>query len=256
MKERLQKIIARAGLASRRKAEELIRQGRVTVNGQRVERLGTLADPHQDHIKVDGKLIRAEPVQSYAVYKPRQVMSTTSDPRNRTLVTSLVPSRARLYPAGRLDFASEGLIILTNDGELAGRLMQAGRVEKVYHVKVRSQPSPQQLLRLQQGLRLRGVQLAPCQIRPLRLGHNSWLEVRLKQGKNRQIRKMFQQIGHPVLRLRRVAIGGVELGNLRPGAYRKLTPEEIAGLKGNRKDNKGGGSKDVYRNRSGVRSGA
>ncbi len=232
MQERLQKILAHAGVASRRKAEDLIRQGLVTVNGKVVTKLGSRADPLKDHIKVGGKRIRSQPLEYYAVYKPSGVLSASSDSGDRPLVTALVPSARRLYPAGRLDFQSEGLVILSNDGELTKAVTQAGRIEKRYRVKVRGEPPADRLNRLRKGLRIGGETLAPCKLRWLKRGNNSWFEIALKQGRNRQIRRMFESIGHPVMRLRRVAIGSVQLGKLVPGGWRKLTAEEVAGLKG------------------------
>lgn len=232
MRQRLQKIIAGAGIASRRKAEELIREGRVSVNGHVVRELGTQADPEEDHIKVNGKLIRAEPLEYWAVHKPQGVLSAAADPERRPLVTQLVKSARRLYPVGRLDFSSEGLIILTNDGELTRRVTQAGMIDKVYRVKVRGQPSEEQMGRLREGITLGGQRLEKCKIVPLKLGHNSWYEVVLRQGKNQQIRRMFERIGHPVMRLRRTAIGPVRLARLPKGAARKLSDGEVKALKG------------------------
>lgn len=234
VKERLQKIIARAGVASRRKAEELIREGRVRVNGQIVRELGAKADPNQDHIKVDAKLLRPELFESYAVYKPRNVLSAASDDKGRPVVVDLVRSGKRLYPAGRLDFSSEGLVILTNDGDLAQRITQAGRVAKVYRVKVRGKPEEKQLERLRKGTRIGTERYAPCQIQMRKIDNNCWLEVVLRQGRNRQIRNMFEAIGHPVMRLRRVAVGPVRLGRMKPREYRELTPQEVRLLKGRR----------------------
>lgn len=232
MRERLQKLIAHAGIASRRKAERLIQRGEVTVNGRVVTQLGTKVDPARDHVKVAGKLIRPEPLESFAVYKPRAVLCAASDPRGRPLVTTLIRSGKRLYPAGRLDFDSEGLVIVTNDGELAAAVTRAGTHRKTYRVKVRGSPADAQIARLAAGIRLDGEQLAPCSIRPLKRANNSWLEVRLTQGKNRQIRRMFASIGCPVMRLRRIAVGPVQLGDLKPGGYRRLTPQEVEALKG------------------------
>ncbi len=229
--ERLQKIIAHAGIASRRKAEQMIVQGLVTVNGEVIRELGVKADPSRDHIKVGGKLLRPEPLQSFAVHKPRSLLCSASDPEGRPVVTDLVRSGKRLYPAGRLDFESEGLVIVTNDGELAECVTRAGTHEKVYRVKVRGAPEAPRVKMLASGLRLEGEQLAPCGIKRLKSENNSWFEVRLRQGKNRQIRRMFEFIGHPVMRLRRLSIGPVQLGNLKPGAYRRLTAREIQLLK-------------------------
>jgi 23S rRNA pseudouridine2605 synthase len=228
MKERLQKIIARAGITSRRKAEDLILSGRVTVNGQFIEELGTKADPGIDHIKVDGKLILPQPKEYIAFNKPRAVLSASSDPQGRKVVVDYVPSKQRLYPAGRLDFNSEGLLILTNDGVMARRIMEAGKHEKVYRVKVTGSPSTESLDRLRAGVHVGREVLSAHKIRPLKTGNNCWFEVVLRQGRNRQIRRMFEQVGHSVMRLRRTSIGPVKLGQLKPGHYRKLTAREVA----------------------------
>ncbi len=228
MKDRLQKIIARAGITSRRKAEELILSGRVTVNGRCVAELGAKADPETDHIKVDGKLIQPQPKEYFAFYKPRSVLSTSSDPRGRKVAVDYVRSKHRLYPAGRLDFNSEGLLILTNDGVMARELMEAGKYDKVYRVKVRGNPSRERLEELRAGVRIGREMLLAQHIRLLKMGQNCWFEVVLRQGRNRQIRRMFEQIGHGVMRLRRTSIGPVKLGQLKPGDYRRLTAREIA----------------------------
>lgn len=228
--QRLQKIIAAAGLASRRKAELLIRQGRVTVNGQAVTQLGTKADPERDHIKVDGKTIRESRRKVYVLLnKPRQVISTVSDPQGRSKVIDLVDAKHKIYPVGRLDYNTEGLILLTNDGEFSKIVAGAGtHLPKVYQVKVRSTPARSSLEKLRKGFRLKsGVQLAPCKIVPLKEGANSWYQITLTQGKNRQIRKMFEAVGHPVLKLRRIRIGFLSDRGLAVGRYRFLTPAEI-----------------------------
>ena len=228
--ERLQKIIAAAGLASRRKAEVLILEGRVTVNGRIVTKLGAKADPERDYIKIDGKRIGKSPRKIYILLnKPKQVLSTVSDPQGRTTVTDLVGVHGKIYPVGRLDYNTEGLILLTNDGDFAKHVAGAGtHMPKVYHAKVRSTPDAARLARLREGLRLKnGIQLARCKIVPLKEGPNSWFEVTLTQGKNRQIRDMFEEIGHPVLKLRRVRIGFLTDKGLAIGQYRNLTPEEI-----------------------------
>ncbi|MFB3902964.1 MAG: pseudouridine synthase [Acidobacteriota bacterium] len=232
MKERLQKIIARAGIASRRKAETLILEGAVTVNGETVRTLGSQADPERDHIKVNGKLIRPERFEYYMLNKPRGVLSSVKDPEGRKVVTDLVKSSARLYPAGRLDFNSEGLIILTNDGELARRITEGGKLTKVYRVKVKDQPEETQIKRLSEGLTIEGVRMWASKVRLLKPGNNAWYEVELTEGKNRQLRRMFERIGHPVMKLRRVAIGNLRLGTLPPGSYRELTDREVRLLKG------------------------
>ncbi|MBI4446738.1 MAG: rRNA pseudouridine synthase [Acidobacteria bacterium] len=235
MLQRLQKIIAAAGVTSRRKAEELILQGRVTVNGRVVRELGAQADAQHDHIKVDGKLLRPEPLEYYALNKPRGVLSSVSDPENRAVVTAFIKTSARLYPVGRLDYHSEGLILLTNDGQLARRVTQPGQVRKVYEIKVKGCADSKKLEKLTRGMIIDGERLQALDAKILKVGENCWYKVVLVQGKNQQLRRMFDQLGHAVLRLRRVAIGPVELGKLPVGAYRKLTSTEIRELRGDRK---------------------
>jgi 23S rRNA pseudouridine2605 synthase len=230
MQERLQKIIASAGIVSRRKAEELIQAGQVSVNGVIVTTLGVKADPEHDHIKVAGKLVRHVPTRVYILLnKPRQVISTVSDPQKRTKVTDLVRVKERIYPVGRLDYNTEGLILLTNDGDFARIVTRAGsHMAKVYRVKVRSVPGEPALDRLRKGVRLKdGTRLAPARIRLLKEGNNSWLEVTLTEGKNRQIRQMFELIGHPVSKIRRIRIGFLTDHGLDPGEYRFLAASEV-----------------------------
>jgi 23S rRNA pseudouridine2605 synthase len=229
--ERLQKIIAAAGVTSRRKAELLIQEGRVTVNGQIVTQLGAKADLRRDSIKVDGKRIHGAPQKIYILLnKPRQVISSVADPQGRTKVTDLVPEKKKIYPVGRLDYNTEGLILLTNDGEFSKIVTTAGKhMSKVYQVKVRSVPRASELAQLREGLRLKtGVQLARCKIEPIKEGANTWFEVTLLQGKNRQIRDMFDAIGHPVLKLRRIRIGFLTDEGLAVGQHRHLSAPEVA----------------------------
>ena len=230
MEERLQKILAAAGVASRRKAELLIQEGRVAVNGQVVKQLGARADTENDSIRVDSRRIRLNATKKVYILlnKPKQVMSTVEDPEGRAKVTDLVPAHKRIFPVGRLDYNTEGLILLTNDGDFAKIISSAGkRFPKVYHVKVRANPDTQALARLREGLRLNGVRLAPCKIEPIKEGVNSWYEVTLAQGKNRQIRDMFEAVGHPVQKLRRIRIGFLTDKGLPVGKYRTLKQEEI-----------------------------
>jgi 23S rRNA pseudouridine2605 synthase len=229
--ERLQKIISSAGVASRRKAELLIQQGRVTVNGQIVSQLGTRADPVQDSIRVDGKRLHTSPDKLYILLnKPRQVISSVADPQGRAKITDLVKTKGKVYPVGRLDYNTEGLILLTNDGDFSKRVTTAGNhMSKVYRVKVRSRPEEAELAKLRKGIRLRsGVELAPCRIVSLGGDRNGWYEVTLTQGKNRQIREMFEAIGNPVSKLRRIKIGFLTDRDLPVGRYRFLTPAEVA----------------------------
>jgi 23S rRNA pseudouridine2605 synthase len=228
--ERLQKIIATAGVTSRRKAELLIQEGRVTVNGQVVTQLGAKADLSRDHVKVDGKRIPGVPQKIYILLnKPKQVISTVADPQGRVKVIDLVAEKKRIYPVGRLDYDTEGLILLTNDGDFSKIVTTAGKhMPKVYQVKVRSVPNASVLAQMRDGLRLKtGVQLARCKIEPMKEGANTWYEVTLFQGKNRQIRDMFEAVGHPVLKLRRIRIGFLTAEGLAVGAYRHLTALEV-----------------------------
>jgi len=234
--ERLQKIIAHAGVSSRREAEAMIREGRVTLNGRVVTELGTRADPDRDHIKVDGKLItKAEPHRYILLYKPKEVMTTVEDPQGRRTVIDLVRGiRERIYPVGRLDFHSEGLVLLTNDGELAFKVSHPthGSV-KTYSVKVRGVPEDRMIDKLRRGITLDGKRTLPCDIERMRTTGkrddegNSWFEVKLREGRTQQIRKMFQAIGHPVSKLRRVAIGPITDPKLTPGVWRELTKHEV-----------------------------
>jgi 23S rRNA pseudouridine2605 synthase len=237
MEERLQKIIAAAGIASRRAAEEMITRGEVTVNGRVVKELGTKADPERDHIKVRGRLINAQLASREKRYllvnKPRGYLSAVSDPKQRPLVAHLLsPSLRRgIHPVGRLDFNTEGLIILTNDGDLTHLLTKGGVVEKVYHVKVKGSPSPEQIERLRRGIKMGQSRTAPAEIRLLertKEGGNSWYEVILREGKNQQIRRMFDSTGHSVTKLRRVRIGHVTEQGLAPGEHRELKPSEVS----------------------------
>ena len=239
MEERLQKLIAAAGLASRRHAEEMIAAGEVTVNGEVVRELGTKADPARDHIKVRGKLINPLLEKREKTYvllnKPRGYLSALSDPEGRPLVSELVPqSLGRLHPVGRLDFNTEGLLILTNDGELTNYVTSArNKVEKVYEVKVKGVPPEEQVARLRRGIRLDdGVKTAPAQIvKTDETKTNAWYEVVLREGRNQQIRRMFDSIGHSVIKLRRVRVGPVTAEGILIGQWRHLTPAEVKRLK-------------------------
>ncbi len=236
--ERLQKIIAAAGIASRRKAEDLITAGRVLVNGQPVTQLGTKADPDHDHIRVDGKLLQGPERFTYvALNKPKGYVTTVSDEKKRPTVMDLVGKvKGRVYPVGRLDWASEGLLLMTNDGMLANALMKAAsNVAKVYVVKVAGQPDETKLDKLRRGVSIaekggRRVRTAPAKIRLIREGDNPWLEVTIIEGRNRQVRKMFEEVGHHVEKIRRVQYGPLAL-DVPPGDWRNLTLLEVAKLK-------------------------
>jgi len=253
--ERLQKIIAAAGIASRRRAEELITAGLVSVNGQIVTALGTKADPERDHIKVNGKLLSGAERHVYLLlHKPKGHVTTVTDPEGRPTVLDLVRGvSARVYPVGRLDYLSEGLLLLTNDGELAQRLSHAAsHLPKTYLVKVSGKPSTEQIEKLRRGLmlpaertplKIRGeaagmqqrrrstpVHTAPARITLLRDAANPWYEVTLIEGRNRQIRRMFDQIGHHVEKIKRVRYGPLQL-DVEAGKFRHLTPREVEQLR-------------------------
>jgi len=249
--ERLQKIMAAAGVASRRQSEELIASGRVEVNGQVVTEMGAKADPERDHIRVNGKLLKPPERKVYLLLnKPKGYVSTVSDPEGRPTVMDLVrrAGSARLYPVGRLDYASEGLLILTNDGDLAEQLTRASsHVQKTYLVKVSGEPKEEDIERLRSGIMLRprpvyspsgkaipgkvekGVKTAPARIELFREGPNPWFEVTLIEGRNRQIRRMFEEIGHHVEKIKRVRYGPLEL-DVEPGSFRELTAAEVEKL--------------------------
>ena len=231
--ERLQKILSRAGVASRRKAEDLIREGRVAVNGTVVTELGTKADLDRDHIKVDGRLLRAPKHLIYIVlYKPDCVVTTVSDPQGRTTVMELLQGvKDRVYPVGRLDYHSEGLLLVTNDGEFANALTSAAtHIPKTYVVKVNGVLTEEQEQHFREGLPIGGRRTAPAGLKLLRRAANPWYEVRLYEGRNNQIRLMFKHLGRLVEKLRRVRIGFLELGPLKPGEFRYLTPQELERL--------------------------
>jgi 23S rRNA pseudouridine2605 synthase len=236
--ERLQKIISAAGIASRRKAEELITSGLVSVNGQVVTELGSKADPERDHIRVHGKLLHGPERHVYLLMnKPKGYVTTLSDPEHRPTVMDLLRGvGARVYPVGRLDYASEGLLLLTNDGAFANHLMKAAsHVPKTYLVKVAGTPEEEGLARLRAGLFIpsehgKRVKTAPAKIRLVRESNNPWYEVTLIEGKNRQIRRMFEEIGHHVEKIKRVRYGPLEL-DVHPGEYRRLTADEVKRLK-------------------------
>lgn len=238
MQERLQKLIAQAGIASRRAAEQIILDGEVTVNGEVVRELGTKADPATDHIKVRGKLINRKIEKRSNTYillnKPKAVLSSAADPEGRKLVVDLVKGKGRLFPVGRLDYFSEGLIILTNDGEFSNHVASSKTVAKTYEVKVTGMPNKNAINKLRRGITLDdGFRTAPAEIRELKANeHNTWFEVILYEGHNQQIRKMFDAVGRKVLRLRRVGIGEIFDPFLKPGHSRELTPDEVKSLLG------------------------
>jgi len=240
--QRLQKIVAAAGITSRRKAEELITSGRVQVNGQTITELGSKADPERDHIRVDGKLLKKpQQFRYFMLNKPKGVVTTVSDPEGRpTVMKFFARAGARVFPVGRLDYQSEGLLLMTNDGELANTLTSAAsHVEKTYLVKVSGKPTEQALEQLRHGVMIergrRGeregrVMTQPAKISLVRDTDNPWFEVVLIEGKNREIRKMFEEVGHFVEKVRRVGFGPLIL-DVPPGEMRELNEEEVGQLK-------------------------
>src|ERR1700676_4006086 len=231
--ERLQKILSQAGVTSRRKAEELIVEGRVSVNGKTVTELGSKADFENDHIKVDGRLLRAPKHDTYiARNKPKGCMTTVSDPEGRETVMHLMRGvRERVFPVGRLDYQSEGLLLLTNDGEFAHRITSpSNHVTKVYVVKVNGPLTEAQEIAFREGVPMHGRKTAPAELKMIKSGTNPWYEVKLAEGRQNQIRVMFQNFGRLVEKLRRVKIAFLKL-DVPPGRYRSLTPKEIERFK-------------------------
>jgi 23S rRNA pseudouridine2605 synthase len=233
MQERLQKLLSRAGIASRRRAEELIQQGMVSVNGEMVTELGSKADPDQDKITVNGRLV-SQPTEFYyyMLNKPRGYISSTHDPEGRPIVLDLLGKEGRnVYPVGRLDYASEGLLLLTSDGDLANRILSAkSKMSKTYHVKVNGPLNNEAMERFRAGLYLDGRKTAPAEIRLTKFSANPWYEVVLTEGRNRQIRRMFERFGLLVEKIQRTRVGPVYLGKLPSGKFRELTAKEIQRL--------------------------
>ena len=241
---RLNKLLSQSGVASRRAADELIRQGRVTLNGQVVSALGTRADPERDDVKVDGRRLKAVPVRRYLLLnKPRNTVSTRSDPQGRPTVVDLV-ARAGIggyfYPVGRLDFDSEGLLILTNDGDFAERVTHPRyEVDRTYEALVEGAPDERDLERLRRGVMIDGRRTLPAKVRRLRVvqsraGERTLLEIVIREGRHRQVRRMCDAIAHPVERLRRTRIGTITSQGLGPGELRDLTAAELRALTGSR----------------------
>lgn len=234
--ERLQKIIARSGLCSRREADRMVQEGRVTVNG-RVAELGARADASSDAIKVDGRPLKAPETPRYLLlYKPREVLTTCDDPGERTTVIDLVRSavRERVFPVGRLDYHSEGLILLTNDGELAARVTHPRYgVVREYLAKIRGDLSPAELERLKRGAVIDGQPVRPLDARreSVTRGGNTWWKIHVAEGRTHEVRELFFRAGHHVQRLRRTAIGPIRDASLRPGEFRTLTESEISTLR-------------------------
>lgn len=227
--ERLQKILSQAGIASRRKAEELIVQGRVSVNGATVDTLGAKADLESDHIKVDGQLLHAPKRHVYlALNKPKGCVTTTADPEGRETVMHLLRGvRGRVFPVGRLDYNSEGLLLFTNDGDFAHKITAPqSHIKKTYVAKVNGLLTEDQEKQFREGIPLHGRKTSPAELKRIKPGANPWYEIRITEGRQNQIRIMFKHFGRLVEKLRRVKIGFLEL-DVAPGRYRMLTATEV-----------------------------
>lgn len=235
MEVRLQKLIAGTGLASRRKAEALITAGRVMVNGKVVTELGTKVDPDRDHVKVDGKhLSAAQPFVYLMLNKPKNVMSTLDDPGGRTTVKDYLRGvSVRVFPVGRLDFDSEGLMLLTNNGDLAQALLHPRyHVPKTYLIKVKGVLLDEEIKKLEQGVRLEDGMTSPAIVKKVRkVEANSWLEITIREGRKHQVKRMLETVGHPVIKLMRIRMGPLSLGNLESGEFRFLSDREANALR-------------------------
>ncbi len=233
-KERLQKFLAGAGVASRRKAEEMILAGRVRVNSRKVTELGTKVDPHRDRVELDGKLVRSERFVYWFMNKPRGLVSTVSDPEGRPTVLEILPDvRERVFPVGRLDIATEGALLLTNDGELTNALLHPSKmVKKVYRARLRGQVSDEAVDMLRKGVPLDDRVTAAARVRvTARTSSATWVELTIHEGGKRQVRRMAEAVGHPVLRLIRVSFAGLSVADMKPGTVRELSKKETAALK-------------------------
>jgi 23S rRNA pseudouridine2605 synthase len=232
VQERLQKILARAGFASRRGAERLMLEGRVAVNGEIAREPGTKADLATDDVRVDGVRVKAPKAPVYLVLnKPRGFVTTRQDPEGRPTVMELVPQVPGLFPVGRLDVTTEGLLLLTNDGAFAERVSHPRyEVPRVYHAKVHRVPDPPTLERLRRGVRVEGEFMSVDRVRVIEADNNAWVEVALHEGKQHEVKRLLEAVGHPVSKLRRVAFGPVTVRGLEPGQFRPLTADEVAGL--------------------------
>jgi 23S rRNA pseudouridine2605 synthase len=230
---RLQKVLSEMGVASRRHAEDLIREGRVTVNG-RAARIGDKVDPLKDHIKVDGRLVTSHGAKVYfMLHKPKNVVTTAEDPEGRTTVMDLVKGKVpRLFPVGRLDYDAEGVLLLTNDGELAHRLSHPSfHVPRTYSVKVKGKPTPEEIEKMSRGIILEDGPTAPCRVALRReTRENAWVEMTLHEGRNRQVKRMWERMGYLVLKLERRSFAGLSGRDLRAGEYRHLRPAEVEKL--------------------------
>jgi 23S rRNA pseudouridine2605 synthase len=234
MEERLQKILAKCGIASRRKAEEMILEGLVKVNGVQAA-LGMKADLERDHIKVRGKLLHTAEQKVYMMFnKPEKCLTTMSGSEGRTTVKDFLKGvRAHVFPVGRLDYHTEGLLILTNDGDLAHAILHPGKkVPKTYLMKIDGFLQDREKEKLEKGVKLEDGMTAPAKVKKIKETEaNSWIQMTIYEGKKRQIRRMLERVGHPVIKLKRIRINGLSLGRMEPGTFRHLTPVEVKRLK-------------------------
>ncbi|CAM3715509.1 pseudouridine synthase [Alkalicoccus chagannorensis] len=233
--ERVQKLIAAAGVTSRRKAEELMKAGRVKVNGTTVTELGTKADPQKDEVMVDGVLLQKEIPVYYLLYKPSGVISSVKDEAGRRVVTDFITTDKRIFPVGRLDFDTSGVLIMTNDGEFANQLMHPSyEVDKKYIAKVEGIPSKDAVRQLQRGIELDGTKTKPAFVKVRKSDPKKGtavVEMVIHEGRNRQVRRMFEAVGHPVIKLKRERYGILDLHGLNAGEYRELKPHEVKKLR-------------------------
>ncbi len=259
--ERIQKVLARAGVSSRRAAEKIILEGRVKVNGQVVDRLGSKADPERDAIRLDGKRIRFKArstTRVFKAFKPRDVMVTMSDPEERPTIADLVRRhriRGRIFPVGRLDWDADGLLLLTDDGDLANRVAHPrSHLPKTYRVRVRGLPGAAAISKLREGVYLgKRERTLPAVVRLESGGENaSWIRITLTEGRRNQLKRMFLAVGHPVRKIRRIAIGPIKLAKMRVGEILPLTERELNALRSalDRRASESGGSKPGRRARS------
>ncbi|NLK64812.1 MAG: rRNA pseudouridine synthase [Tissierellia bacterium] len=232
--ERLQKYIARCGIASRRKAEEMILQGKVKVNGRIVRELGSKIIPGKDVVTVNNKRIYEKEKYIYIkLYKPEGYVTTVKDQFNRKTVIDLISIKERIYPVGRLDYDTSGLLLLTDDGDLANKLMHPKyRIYKTYNAEIKGSLSNDSINLLRTGLLIDGYKTAPAKVKLLKQSqNNSYVEISIHEGKNRQVRKMFEAVGHKVVKLKRISFGNIVLGNMKPGEWKYLTDEEVRFIK-------------------------
>jgi 23S rRNA pseudouridine2605 synthase len=256
MEVRLQKVIADAGVASRRKAEELITSGRVVVNGRVVRELGTRVDPEKDHVKVDGRHLKSAPPQSFIMLnKPKGVVSTLDDPEGRPTIKDLLHGVSlRVFPVGRLDYDSEGLMLLTNDGAIGQALLHPRyHVPKTYSVKVKGVLSDDEIAQLQRGVDLADGRTAPAIVKKAgKAEANSWIEITIYEGRKHQVKRMFEAVGHPVLKLERIRFGPLALGDLPTGRFRFLTDREANAIRTAVRVRTAGAGSEVRGKREGV----